>query len=167
MALTSTDIQRRYDELSAAAFVYSITDDYLEHVGGQLTAENMQRLTTDQHTLLAYRYLLDEVMEGGFIQLIQNGYAGYVLEGPFPYVLKKEWGMRELSRLIYEVKSEYHRHRDVLEQELSDEDFMALYEQLEELNELGDDFLDDHQEQATPAVARYVAEHADKFVIGE
>lgn len=167
MALNSTDIQQRYDELSAAAFVYSITDEYLAHIGGQLTAENMGELSTDQHTLLAYRYLLDEVMEGGFIQLIQNGYAGYVLEGPFPLILKKEWGMRELSKLIYEVKSEYHRHRDVLEQEMSDEDFMALYEQLEKLNDLGDDFLDDHQEEATPAVARYVAEHADKFVIAD
>ena len=167
MALNSTDIQRRYDELSAAAFVYSITDEYLAHIGGQLTAENLGALSTDQHTLLAYRYLLDEVMEGGFIQLIQNGFAGYVLEGPFPLVLKKEWGMRELSKLIYEVKSEYHRHRDVLEQEMSDEDFMALYEQLEKLNDLGDDFLDDYQEEATPAVARYVAEHADKFVIAD
>jgi hypothetical protein len=165
MTLTSTDIRRRYDELSAAAFVYSITDAYLEHIGGRLTPENMPMLSTQQHTLLAYRFMLDEVMEGGFIQLIQNGYAGYVLEGPFAYVVKKEWGLRELSKLLYEVKSEYHRHRDRLEQDLSDEDFMALYEELDTLNNMGDDFLDDHQEQTTPAVARYVAEHADEFVI--
>ena len=165
MALTKTDIGRRYGEQSAAAFICSITDEYLAHVGGQLTAENMDRLTTDQHTLLCYRYLLDEVMEGGFIQLIQNGLAGYVLEGPFPYVLKKEWGLRELSKLIYSVKTEYHHHEEAFRQDLTDEEFMALYEQLETLNDLGDDFLDDHQEEATPRVAQYVAEHADKFVL--
>lgn len=163
--MTKTEILQKYDELSAADFITCITDDYLAHVGGQLTAENMNTLSTDQHTLLCYRYLLDEVMEGGFIQLIQNGLAGYVLEGPFPYVLKKEWGLRELSKLIYSVKTEYHHHEDVFNQELTDEEFMALYEQLETLNDLGDDFLDDHQEEATPRVAHYVAEHADKFVL--
>ena len=164
--MTKTELLQKYDELSAADFITSVTDDYLAHIGGQLTAENMGELSTDQHTLLCYRYLLDEVMEGGFIQLIQNGLAGYVLEGPFPYVLKKEWGMKELSKLIYSVKREYHIHREELGQDMTDEEFMALYEQLEALNELGDDFLDDHQETTTPQVAQYVAEHADKFVTG-
>lgn len=165
MALSESDILQKYEELSAADFIVYVTDAYLESVGGGLTAENMGMLNTDQHTLLAYRYLLEEVMEGGFIQLILNGYAGYVLEGPFPYVLKKEWGMKELSKLIYSVKSEYHRNREVLEAEMSDEEFMALYEQLEELNELGDDFLDDFQEETTPAVAQYVVEHKERFIV--
>ena len=167
MTLTQTEIRQKYDELPAADFITYITDQYLAHLGGGLTPENMGQLTTDQHTLLAYRYLLDEVMEGGFIQLILNGFAGYVLEGPFPYVLKKECGMRELSKLLYSVKSEYHRHREELERDMTDEEFMALYEQLETLNELGDDFLDDHQEEATPQVASYVATHAERFTIGE
>ena len=165
MVLTQTDIQQKYDELPAADFITYITDVYLDTLGGKLTPENMGQLSTDQHTLLCYRYLLDEVMEGGFIQLIQNGYAGYVLLGPFPYVLKKEWGMRDLSKLIYSVKSEYQHHREELVREMTDEEFMALYEQLEALNELGDDFLDDHQEETTPQVAQYVAEHAEKFAI--
>ena len=41
---------------------------------------------------------------------------------------------------------------------------MALYEQLEELNELGDDFLDEHQEEVTPAVAKMMVENLDKYV---
>jgi hypothetical protein len=167
MLLSSNDILQKYDELSAADFIRFVTDCYLDTLGGGLTPDNMAMLTTQQHTLLCYRYLLDEVMEGGFIQLIHNGYAGYVLMGPFPYILKKEWGMKELSQLIYNVKSEYQRHREQLECEMTDEEFMALYEQLETLNELGDDFLDDHQEEATPRVARYVAEHADTFQITE
>ncbi|MCR5313903.1 MAG: DMP19 family protein [Bacteroidaceae bacterium] len=148
---------------SAAEFIDFVTDYYLERIGGGLTAENMGDLNTDQHTLLAYRYLKDEVMEGGFIQLIINGYAGYVLEGPFPFVLKTEWGMRDLAKLLFQAKKEYHQNREVLEKEMSDEEFMALYEQLEKLNDLGDDFLDDYQEQTTPAVAKYVITNIDKF----
>ena len=36
--------------------------------------------------------------------------------------------------------------------------------QLEELNELGDDFLDEHQEEVTPAVAKMMVENLDKYV---
>ena len=47
---------------------------------------------------------------------------------------------------------------------MSDEDFMALYEQLEELNELGDDFLDEHQEEVSPAVAKMIVEKLEVYV---
>lgn len=164
--MNTNKIQELYDTLSPAEFIYTLTDAYLEHLGGGLTADNMQQLNTDQHTLLAYRYLLDEVMEGGFIQLIINGYAGYVLEGPFPLVLKREWGQKELSKLIFDVRREYHQHMDELSREMDDDEFMALYEQLEKLNDLGDDFLDDYQEDTTPAIAQYIAQNAEKFAIG-
>jgi len=166
MKLSATEILSRADSLSAQDFVRSVTDFYLEYAGGQLTAESMSMLNTDQHTLLAYRYLLDEVMEGGFIQLIQNGYAGYVLEGPFPMVLKKVWGMKDLANLIYDVKREYHVNRDRFDTDISDEDFMALYEELEKLNDLGDDFLDDYQEVTTPQVCDYVVQNVEKFECG-
>ena len=102
-------------------------------------------------------------MEGGFIQMILNGYAPYVLEGPFPYVVKKEWNMRDFSKLLYDVKREYHKHQEELSREMDDEEFMALYEQLEELNELGDDFLDEHQEKVTPIVAKMIVDNLDKY----
>ena len=76
-------------------YIRALTDHYWDVVGGELTAETMDRLNADQHTLLAYRILMDEVSEGGFIQLIQNGYGQYVLGGPFPMVMKKIWGFPE------------------------------------------------------------------------
>lgn len=170
--LDKQDAQKKYGTLDNIAFIEWVTDGYLAAIGGELTAENMDMLSADQHAVLCYRYLLDEVMEGGFIQLILNGYAPYVLEGPFPMVVKKEWGsvkgqekvMKDFSKLLYEVKKEYHKHQEELSQDMSDEDFMAMYEQLEELNELGDDFLDEHQEEVTPAVAKMIVEKLEKFM---
>ncbi len=165
MKLTPTDIQLKSKSMAADEFIINITDCYLQHIGGNLTADKMDMLNTDQHTLLAYRWMMEEVMEGGFIQLITNGYAGYVLEGPFAFVLKKMWGMKELAQLVFDVKREYHLHKEELERDMTDEEFMALYEQLETLNEMGDTFLDDYQEQTTPAVRDYVMKNAEKFAI--
>lgn len=162
--LDKQEAREKYETLDGIAFIEWVTDGYLAAIGGGLTAENMDMLSAEQHAVLCYRYVLDEVMEGGFIQLILNGYAPYVLEGPFPMVVKKEWGMKEFSKLLYEVKKEYHKHLEELSQDMSDEEFMALYEQLEELNELGDDFLDEHQEEVTPAVAKMIVENLDKYL---
>ena len=170
--LDKQEAQTKYETLDGIAFIEWVTDGYLAAIGGGLTAENMDMLSAEQHAVLCYRYVLDEVMEGGFIQLIMNGYAPYVLEGPFPMVVKKHWGsvegqekvMKDFSKLLYEVKKEYHKHQEELSQDISDEDFMAMYEQLEELNELGDDFLDEHQEEVTPAVAKMIVENLDEYM---
>ena len=170
--LDKQEAQTKYETLDGIAFIEWVTDGYLAAIGGGLTAENMDMLSAEQHAVLCYRYVLDEVMEGGFIQLIMNGYAPYVLEGPFPMVVKKQWGsvegqekvMKDFSKLLYEVKKEYHKHQEELSQDMSDEDFMAMYEQLEELNEFGDDFLDEHQEEVTPAVAKMIVENLDEYM---
>ncbi len=147
------------------AYIRTLTDAYLERIGGELTPETIGLLTADQLTLLAYRYLLDEVMQGGFIQLIQNGLGPFVLDGPFAMMMKKHWGLRDFGNFIYDVQHEYHRHRGELEADLDEEQFMALYEQQEAMNELGDDFLDDYQESVTPAIAQYVRDHESQFLL--
>lgn len=151
--------QEAYGQMSAADFIIFVTDYYLQELDGGLTTENMSWLNAQQHTLLAYRYLLDEVMEGGFIQLIENGYAPYVLEGPFPLAVKKLWGRKDLSKLLFNVKKSYHEHQDEFEREKTEEEFMAMYEQLEDLNDYGDDFLDDFQETESPVIAKIVIDN--------
>ena len=139
-----------YDE--SVTFLNTETDGILARIGGELTESNMDKLTQNEHCLLAYRYLRDEVMEGGFIQMIQNGYGPYVLLGPFPMLLKKQWGMKPFGQFLFDVAREYKAHRLELEADKSDEEFMAQYEQYETLNDYGDDYLDDYEESVTPQI---------------
>lgn len=161
--ITSEQLDHAW-EAGPLEYIMTITDAYLQMLDGQLTQYNMEELTTEQHTLLAYRYILDEVMEGGFIQLIQNGLGPYVLDGPFPMLMKKHWELVDFGKYLYKVRNEYHKHREALEADLSQDDFMALYERYETMNELGDQFLDDFQENTTPAIAEYVRRHERLFV---
>ena len=161
--LDKQEAREKYETLDGIGFIEWVTDGYLAAIGGGLTAENMDMLSAEQHAVLCYRYVLDEVMEGGFIQLIVNGYGPYVLEGPFPYVVKKEWGMKDFSKLLFEVKKQYNLNKDMLLRDMSEDEFMAMYEELDDLNMLGDDFLDDHQEEVTPAVAEMVMNNLEKY----
>ncbi len=143
------------------AFINVFTDAYKEKIGGEMTAGTMSLLTGEQHSLLAYRIFRDEVMEGGFCQLIQNGYGRYVFDNPFARVMRL-WGVGDLSKLVYAAKKIYDAHRDDLERERTDDEFMAMYEQYAAFDDLEDEFLE-KEEAYTAAVASYVDEHLDLF----
>ena len=70
------------------AFIQVFTDAYMQKIGGELTAETMPLLTGEQHSLLAYQIFRDELMDGGFCQLIQNGYGAYIFVNPFAKVMR-------------------------------------------------------------------------------
>ena len=83
-------------------FIQVFTDKYKEIIGGELTADTMPLLTGEQHSLLAYQIFRDEIMVGGFCQLIQNGYGGYIFDNPFAKVMRL-WGAEEFSKLVYKM----------------------------------------------------------------
>lgn len=143
------------------AFIQVFTDAYKRVIGGEPTAGTMSELTGEQHSLLAYGLFRDELMEGGFCQLIQNGYGGYIFNNPFAKVMRL-WGVGDLSKLVYAAKKIYDAHREDLERERTDEEFMAMYEQYEAFDELEEEFLE-KEEQYTALVAQYVDEHLELF----
>lgn len=143
------------------AFLKVFTDAYMEALGGQLTADTMPVLTAEQHTLLAYTILRDEVMDGGFCQLIQNGYGAYIFHNPFAKMLRL-WGLNDLSKMIYAARKIYDAHREDLERERTDEEFMAMYEHYEVFDDLEDEFVE-REEEFTALLAAYVDEHLSLF----
>lgn len=142
-------------------FIDLFTDSYLKAMGGKFTEESMSLLNGEQHSLLAYRIFRDELLEGGFCQLIQNGYGGYIFHNPFAKVMRI-WGLKELSKLIYDAKAVYDEHREDLEKERTDEEFMAMYEQYEIFDEMEEAFMD-KEEYYTAKIAEYVDGHIELF----
>ncbi len=146
-------------------FLQVFTDAYLAEIGGKLTAENMSKLNGSQHTLLAHRFFQDEMRDGGFVQLIQNGYGGYIFANPFARAIK-QFGAVDLSRLIYKAKEIYDPNKAKLERETTDEEFNAMYVDFEEFDDLEELYFD-IEERQTALIATYVDEHIDDFAIIE
>ena len=145
------------------AFVRLVSGRILDAVGGQLTAENMGQLTADQITLLAYETFRSEVMDGGFVQLIHNGYGPFIFLNPFAKAMN-QWGEREFRNLVYDGRRLYEKYAKELERDCTDEEFMALFEQYPEFDDLDDRFVE-MEEEVTELVARYVDEHLENFVV--
>ena len=131
-----------------------IREHILARVGGALTAGSMQQLTADEVTLLAYCTLREEVMDGGLVQLIYNGYGPFIFLNPFAKAMRL-WGLKDFSKLLYEGRKFFEAHGDEIQQEMSDEDFMALFEQFPEADDFDDTYIENEED-----ITRQVLDHA-------
>jgi len=143
------------------AFVGCFVSATKEAIGGELTAETMAELNSDQVTLLAWDVLHEEVMDGGFVQLIHNGYGPFIFKNPLAKALKL-WGLRELSKLIYSAHTLYIKYGEQIERDCTDDEFMALFEQFPEFDDLDDTFVEE-EEKWTADIAHYIDENIERF----
>ena len=143
------------------AFVGAFVNAINDAIGGTLTAETMAELNADQITLLAWDILHKEVMDGGFVQLIHNGYGAFIYKNPFA-VAMKGWGLIELCRMIRKSHALYNKYHEEIEKDCTDEEFMALFERMSEFDDFDDKFLE-NEEQWTDEIAHYIDDNIEKF----
>lgn len=152
---------QRGAEAGMDEFLKVFTDKYLEVTGGVINAETMPLLNGYQHSLLGYHFFREEVLEGGFIQLIQNGYGPYIFDNPFAKAMRL-FGAKEFSKLVYDAKKIYDAHHKDLERDCTDEEFMAMYEQYEAFDDIEEAYME-MEEMVTATIAEYVDEHLEQF----
>ena len=143
------------------AFLQVFVKAMYDTIGGQLTPETMGELNADQITLLSWEVLHEELMDGGFIQLIHNGYGPFIFKNPFAKALRL-WELRGLSKLIYDAHTLWLKYRDEIEKDCDEEAFMALFERFPEFDDLDDLFIE-HEEEWTEDIAHYVDDHLENF----
>ena len=144
-------------------FILVFVDAINKAIGNELKAENMAKLNADQITLLAYVILRDEVMDGGFVQLIHNGYGPFIFKNPFSKMMRK-WGIDPLASMINKAHKSFTHFHEEIEKECSDDEFMALFEKFPVFDDYDDDFVE-NEEQWTNMVACYIDEHIEDFAV--
>jgi len=142
-------------------FLQVFTDAYLQAIDGELCEKTMPLLTGNQHALLSHRFFSEEIREGGFVQLIQNGYGAYIFQNPFAKAMRL-FGAKDLSKLIYKAKEIYDANKTALERETTEAEFTALYVDFEIFDELEEQYFEIEEEQ-TAIIASYVDEHIGDF----
>lgn len=155
-----SDLQKASQE-GMDAFIKVITDAIYKGIGGELNAETMSELNADQITLLAYIILRDSVMDGGFIELIHNGYGPFIFLNPFDKAMRN-WGIHDLYKIINKCHKHYKLNCALIEKDCTQEEFDALYEQFPVFDDFDDAFVE-NEEQFTTLVATYVDDHIENF----
>lgn len=133
----------------------------LDSVGGSVDGESMLKLNQYQMTLVVFKTLHDEVMDGGFVQLIYNGYGPFVFFNPFAKAIR-EWGLDDLASLVNKAGKLFRKYGREIGRECSDEEFMALFEKYPDFDDLDDQFVE-NEEHWVEEIARYIDEHIECF----
>lgn len=142
-------------------FLAVFTQAYWKEINGELNADAMSKLNGHQNALLAYSIFREEMNDGGFVQLIQNGYGGYFFDNPFAKAMRL-FGAKPLSKLVYAAKKIYDENKKELERETTDEEFLSMYVDFEDFDELEEEFFM-IEEETTNAIAHYVDENISLF----
>lgn len=152
---------REAAEAGLDEFVDLFANSAIDCVGGSLTDETMAKFNSDQMTLIAFKFLHDEVMDGGFVQLIYNGFGPFIFFNPFAKAVR-EWGLDDLAALVNKAGKLFRKYGREIQRECSDEEFMAMFEQYPEFDDLDDKFVE-NEEQWVEEIAHYIDEHIDRF----
>jgi hypothetical protein len=120
----------------------------------------IETLSSGQELLIRYDYVRMQVLQGGFIQLIQNGYVNLLLTMP---LMLHQVGAAKMAQILDDVLKVFSLNYEGLTKETSVEEFAKLYEEYTEFEELDARFA---QENATTekAIVAYALRFPDEFM---
>lgn len=153
------------DQAKAAGDFQAIFDLFVQPLHEEMYKRQdfafMEELSEGQQLLLSYDYVRMQVLQGGFIQFIQNGYVALLLSMP-------EWlsnlGAAEVSKVLDDVLKVYVLNRELLDKSTTVEEFAMLYQELKEFEQLDDTF--QHLDADTvKLLAEYAMQHSHIFAV--
>ncbi len=122
----------------------------------------IQTFSNKQLLPLIYSALFAEVADGGFLQLILNGYADSVLNKDFMESLN-EAGMTETARLIDEVKIIFDQNQSLLTGEKNVEEIDGIYAEFKMFIPLEDRFYE-IMDREVQVLRKYIEQNRAQFV---
>lgn len=120
----------------------------------------IESLSPGQELLIRYDYVRMQVLQGGFIQLIQNGYINLLLSMP---EMLNQIGAAEMAQLLDDVLKVYSLNVDGLSKETNVEEFAKLYEEYTEFEELDSRFAL-YNAGTEKAIVAYALRFPDEFM---
>lgn len=124
----------------------------------------MDELSEGQQLFLAYDYLRTQVLQGGFLQFVVNGYVGLLPDMP---AWLEHMEAKDMAIVIDDVLRVYVLNIELLGKETTTQEFAKLYEEMKEFEILDERFNALHEETMA-ILTSYAVAHMEEFaVVGE
>lgn len=121
----------------------------------------LEDLTEAQQLFISYDYVQNQVLQGGFIQLFQNGYVGLLPNMPGWLITI---GQEAMSKVIDDALKEFVLNHEVLSKETTVEEFALMYDKLPQFGDLDDRFKALH-EQTLKGMLEFATNHIEEFAV--
>lgn len=122
-------------------FLFAILDLYYDEMEKNGEKSVFSRINDHQAILLIFNDLYGQVTNGGFIQLIYNGYGFSVFESEFINLLESI-GIAKIQNILERAKIFYEKYREKFENVNREnwDDFAELYKKCPEFEKLDEEF---------------------------
>jgi hypothetical protein len=124
------------------------------------TFDFLDELSWGQQLLLATDYVRMQAGQGGFIQLIQNGYISLL---PNLVEQLQKLGVPQMAQVLDDALKVYVLNREILDKPTTVEEFAHLYNELKEFEQIDKRFLQ-LIEPTTKQMLLYSLSHLDEFI---
>lgn len=121
----------------------------------------LEDLTEAQQLFISYDYVQNQVLQGGFIQLFQNGYVGLLPNMPAWLMTV---GQEHMAQVIDDALKEFVLNHETLSKETTVEEFALLYDQLPQFGNLDDRFKE-HHEETLKGMLEFATHHIEEFAV--
>jgi hypothetical protein len=142
-------------------YVYVLVEAYERLASPDIPLARINSFTDEAAVLLLFGTLKGQVENGGFIQLIHNGYGPAFFDSPFARDIAR-WGAAQLAELMEQAKSIYTANKSYLERPRAIPEFSALYKEFRAFEPLESHFYEIIDSQ-TAIVRAYVEQHLAQF----
>jgi len=161
LTIKKADLDKAEDEWD---YLYLLLDKYykLQEKEPDNVVDNFNN---GQHSLMAYTVLDSQVGNGGFIQLIYNGWGPYVFESPLIETLRS-WGLNDTPDLLEKASVIYNETGIDQKEEDTLDDFSRLYTDYPQFEKFDDAYYEINDSEVR-LVKRYIEDHLDDFIIVE
>ncbi|MBS1588557.1 MAG: DUF4375 domain-containing protein [Bacteroidetes bacterium] len=132
-----------------------------EELNRRQTFDFLEDLSNGQKLFLSFDYVKDQVFQGGFIQLLANGYVGLLPEMPAWLTMMMA---NEMAQLIDDVLKSYVEKVSFFKDELSTQAFAQLYSELPEFDLLEKRFHSCY-DPTINAMEKYAIDNLNLFMI--
>lgn len=142
-------------------YLLLFVDKYEEYLDSKSGNGKLDNLSKEQQALIRFNYLCGQIDNGGFIQLIVNGYGKEIFLSTFSEDILK-FGAKKVSNLVDKTKPLYEKHKTEMEKKLSAKKFSELYQKFTEFEELDVLFYEFNESEAKK-VKSYVKNNLKLF----
>ena len=154
----------KYDKLKTVGDEHALFDLLCQPLHEELYKRQdfnfVDELSEGQQIMVTYDYIRVQVGQGGFIQLIQNGYV--LLLPNMPEWLQKV-GANDMAKVIDDVLKVYVLNRELLDKDHSVEDFAKLYDELNEFEEIDKRF-SQYDTTTIKSIVKYADNNLSQFI---
>lgn len=121
----------------------------------------IENLKSEQISLMFYKIIYDQVQNGGFLQLLFNGYGFIVMEGSPMSEALREWGAAKTAEILDKVSQHSEEVLNFLEESgYNMENFSKIYKQFPHFDEFDKEF---YKNDGLLEVADYVKNNINMF----